>query len=59
MLLFIVGRKRELMKGKPLAFFLSIYTGFNFAMIFSFFGSYAYVYQTYYGFTPKIGRAHV
>ncbi|KAH8427775.1 MFS transporter [Aspergillus melleus] len=38
---------------EPLAFFLSIYTGFNFAMIFSFFGSYAYVYQTYYNFTPK------
>jgi hypothetical protein len=32
---------------------LSIYTAFNFAMIFSFFGSYSYVYARVYGFTPK------
>lgn len=45
---------------EPLAFFLSIYTGFNFAMIFSFFGSYNYVYQTVYHFNQKeIGLAFI
>ncbi|OXV05419.1 hypothetical protein Egran_06813 [Elaphomyces granulatus] len=38
---------------EPLAFFLSVYTGFNFAMIFSFFGSYNYVYNTVYHFNEK------
>jgi hypothetical protein len=38
---------------EPLALFLSIYTGFNFAMIFSFFGSYNYVYRAVYHFTQK------
>lgn len=38
---------------KPLAFFLSIYTGFNFAMIFSFFNSFNYVFKNVYHFDQK------
>ncbi|MCJ1351239.1 MAG: hypothetical protein MMC33_001222 [Icmadophila ericetorum] len=45
---------------EPLAFFLSLYTAFNFAMIFSFFGSYAYVYTTVYGFTEQeVGLCYI
>ncbi|KAH8698219.1 major facilitator superfamily domain-containing protein [Phaeosphaeriaceae sp. PMI808] len=45
---------------EPLALFLSIYTAFNFAMIFSFFGSYSYVYARVYGFDPKeIGLCYI
>ncbi|EMD60232.1 hypothetical protein COCSADRAFT_40663 [Bipolaris sorokiniana ND90Pr] len=45
---------------EPLAFFLSLYTGFNFAMIFSFFGSYSYVYSRVYGFNLKeIGLTYI
>lgn len=38
---------------QPLVAFLSIYTGFSFAMMFSFFGSYNYVFQSVYHFTQK------
>lgn len=38
---------------QPLVAFLSIYTGFSFAMMFSFFGSYNYVFQSVYGFNQK------
>ncbi|KAK0102658.1 hypothetical protein ONS95_006262 [Cadophora gregata] len=38
---------------EPLVAFLSIYTGFSFAMMFSFFGSYNYVFQSVYGFNQK------
>ncbi|KAF2875791.1 putative polyamine transporter 4 [Massariosphaeria phaeospora] len=45
---------------EPLAFFISLYTGFNFAMIFSFFGSYSYVYLTVYHFNQKeTGLAYI
>lgn len=38
---------------EPLVGFLSIYTGFSFAMMFSFFGSYSYVFQIVYHFNQK------
>ncbi|KAH8769449.1 putative polyamine transporter 4 [Hyaloscypha sp. PMI_1271] len=38
---------------KPLVAYLSIYTGFAFAMMFSFFGSYNYVFQSIYEFNQK------
>jgi MFS family permease len=45
---------------KPLAFFLSLYTGFNFAMIFSFFGSYPFVYSRVYEFDLKeVGLTYI
>jgi hypothetical protein len=49
-----------LVYSQPLALLLSIYTAFNFAMIFSFFGSYSYVYARVYGFSPKeIGLCYI
>lgn len=43
---------------EPLVALLSIYTGFAFAMMFSFFGSYNYVFQSVYHFNQKsIGLA--
>jgi hypothetical protein len=43
---------------EPLVAYLSIYTGFAFAMIFSFFGSYSYVFASVYQFQPReIGLA--
>lgn len=41
------------MPSKPLVAFTSIYTGFAFAMMFSFFGSYSYVFQVVYHFDQK------
>lgn len=41
------------MIAKPLVAYLSVYTGFAFAMIFSFFGSYNYVFQSVYHFNQK------
>lgn len=38
---------------QPLVSLLSIYTGFAFAMMFSFFGSYSFVFLTIYHFTPQ------
>lgn len=38
---------------EPLVACLSIYTGFAFAMIFSFFGSYSYVFARVYHFNSK------
>ncbi|WAO97056.1 MFS domain-containing protein [Fusarium falciforme] len=40
--------------------FLGLYTGYSFAMMFSFFGSYAYVYSMVYGFdTRQIGLCYI
>jgi len=38
---------------EPLVAYLSIYTGFAFAMMFSFFGSYSYVFASVYHFNEK------
>ncbi|KAH7327396.1 putative polyamine transporter 4 [Rhexocercosporidium sp. MPI-PUGE-AT-0058] len=46
-------RPFHMMFVEPLVAFLSIYTGFSFAMMFSFFGSYNYVFQSVYGFNQK------
>ncbi|KAH7400207.1 putative polyamine transporter 4 [Cadophora sp. MPI-SDFR-AT-0126] len=46
-------RPFHMMLLEPLVAFLSIYTGFSFAMMFSFFGSYNYVFQSVYGFNQK------
>ncbi|KAG4417023.1 hypothetical protein IFR04_009864 [Cadophora malorum] len=46
-------RPFHMMLLEPLVSFLSIYTGFSFAMMFSFFGSYNYVFQSVYGFNQK------
>ncbi|KAL8925718.1 MAG: hypothetical protein Q9172_002109 [Xanthocarpia lactea] len=45
---------------EPLAFLLSLYTAFSFAMIFSFFGSYSYVYTNIYGFNQRqVGLCYI
>ncbi|KAH7310527.1 major facilitator superfamily domain-containing protein [Stachybotrys elegans] len=45
---------------EPLTLFLGLYTSYSFAMIFSFFGSYAYIYSTVYGFDAKqIGLCYI
>ncbi|TAQ86138.1 hypothetical protein B7494_g5538 [Chlorociboria aeruginascens] len=46
-------RPLHMMLIEPLVSYISIYTGFAFAMIFSFFGSYPYVFQTVYGFNSR------
>ena len=46
-------RPLHMMFFEPLVAFLSIYTGFAFAMMFSFFGSYNYVFQSVYHFDQK------
>ncbi|KAL2061172.1 hypothetical protein VTL71DRAFT_7445 [Oculimacula yallundae] len=46
-------RPFHMMFVEPLVAFLSIYTGFSFAMMFSFFGSYNYVFQSIYHFSQK------
>ncbi|KAF4442552.1 mfs multidrug transporter [Fusarium austroafricanum] len=38
---------------EPVSLVLGLYTGFSFAMIFSFFGSYSYVYSTVYHFDAR------
>ena len=38
---------------QPLTAFFGIYSAFNYAVIFSFFASYNYVYTTVYNFTRK------
>ncbi|EHL01081.1 putative Polyamine transporter 4 [Glarea lozoyensis 74030] len=48
-----VTRPIDMMFREPAVAFLSIYTGFAFAMMFSFFGSYSYVYQKVYHFNQK------
>jgi MFS family permease len=48
-----IMRPLDMMVREPAVAFLSIYTGFAFAMMFSFFGSYSYVYQTVYHFNEK------
>jgi MFS family permease len=48
-----IMRPLDMMFREPAVAFLSIYTGFAFAMMFSFFGSYSYVYQTVYHFNQK------
>lgn len=45
---------------QPLTFSLSLYTAFSFAMNFSFFGSYQYVYSTVYGFDARqVGLCYI
>jgi MFS family permease len=46
-------RPLHMMFVEPLVAYLSIYTGFAFAMMFSFFGSYSYVFQSIYHFNAK------
>ncbi|KAE9366894.1 putative polyamine transporter 4 [Stipitochalara longipes BDJ] len=46
-------RPLHMMLIEPLVAYLSIYTGFAFAMIFSFFASYSYVFQSVYNFNEK------
>ncbi|TVY33179.1 Efflux pump, partial [Lachnellula occidentalis] len=46
-------RPIHMMLFEPLVAFLSIYTGFAFAMMFSFFGSYSYVFASVYGFNNR------
>ncbi|TVY39814.1 Polyamine transporter [Lachnellula subtilissima] len=46
-------RPINMMLFEPLVAFLSIYTGFAFAMMFSFFGSYSYVFSSVYGFNNR------
>lgn len=48
-----VIRPLHMMVLEPLVAFLSIYTGFAFAMMFSFFGSYNFVFQSIYHFGQK------
>lgn len=50
----------KLIGGQPLSLALGLYTGFSFAMVFSFFGSYAYVYSTVYHFDSRqIGLCYI
>ncbi|KAM7190943.1 polyamine transporter 4 [Rhypophila sp. PSN 637] len=45
---------------EPLSLALGLYTGFSFSMVFSFFGSYAYVYSTVYHFNSRqIGLCYI
>ncbi|KAK0641737.1 putative polyamine transporter 4 [Cercophora newfieldiana] len=45
---------------EPLSLLLGLYTSYSFAMVFSFFWSYAYVYSTVYHFDPKqIGLCYI
>ncbi|KAK3985092.1 polyamine transporter 4 [Cladorrhinum sp. PSN332] len=45
---------------EPLLLFMGLYTAFSFAMTFSLFGSYVYVYQNVYGFDSKqIGLCYI
>ncbi|KAH7184943.1 major facilitator superfamily domain-containing protein [Fusarium flagelliforme] len=45
---------------EPVSLVLGLYTGFSFAMIFSFFGSYTYVYSTVYQFDARqIGLCYI
>lgn len=45
---------------QPVSLVLGLYTGFSFAMIFSFFGSYTYVYSTVYQFDARqIGLCYI
>ncbi|RDW67627.1 hypothetical protein BP6252_09023 [Coleophoma cylindrospora] len=48
-----IVRPLEMMFLEPLVAYLSIYTGFAFAMLFSFFGSYNYVFQAVYAFNQR------
>ena len=48
-----ITRPIDMMLREPAVAFLSIYTGFAFAMMFSFFGSYSYVFQKVYHFNQK------
>ncbi|KAN0092062.1 hypothetical protein V8E51_017909 [Hyaloscypha variabilis] len=49
----IRDRYHKLIKPQPLVAYLSIYTGFLFAMMFSFFASFNYVFQLVYHFNQK------
>ncbi|KAI9740903.1 MAG: hypothetical protein M1818_004509 [Claussenomyces sp. TS43310] len=48
-----ITRPLSMLFTEPLVSYLSIYTGFAFAMVFSFFGSYAYVYANVYRFNAR------
>jgi len=49
----IRDRYHKLIKPQPLVAYLSFYTGFLFAMMFSFFASFNYVFQLVYHFNQK------
>lgn len=45
---------------QPLSIFLGLYSAYSFAMIFSFFGSYAYIYTKVYSFDQRqIGLCYI
>jgi hypothetical protein len=48
-----LARPIRMLLTEPLVALLSIYTGFAFAMLFSFFGSYSYVFASVYHFNSK------
>lgn len=53
-------RPAHMLVTEPLTAFLAIYTGFAFAMMFSFLGSFTYVYTTVYHFNSKeVGLAFI
>ncbi|KAI9825796.1 MAG: hypothetical protein M1832_000736 [Thelocarpon impressellum] len=57
-LIVALGRPLRMMFTEPLVGYLSLYTGFAFAMMFSYFGSFPYVFRKVYGFNSKhIGLA--
>ncbi|KFY30305.1 hypothetical protein V493_02003 [Pseudogymnoascus sp. VKM F-4281 (FW-2241)] len=48
-----IVRPLHMMFTEPIVAYVSIYTGFTFAMIFSFFGSYSYVFAVVYHFNAR------
>jgi hypothetical protein len=52
-LIIATTRLVRMLLTEPLVFYLSIYTAFRFAMLFSFFGSYPLVYMEVYSFDMK------
>lgn len=55
-----VVRPLHMMFTEPIVAYVSIYTGFTFAMIFSFFGSYSYVFAVVYHFNAReVGLAFI
>jgi hypothetical protein len=52
-LIIATTRPMHMLCTEPLVFFLSIYTAFGFAMLFSFFGSYPFVFTVVYHFDQK------
>lgn len=50
---FAVFRAVKMLLLEPIVFFLTLYSAYAYAMIFSFFGSATYVLELDYGFTPQ------